>query len=210
MQLCDVLASVHATDPQAAAGLRPPGRDLPRRRAAGPRLALLPGRQRPRLHAATRDLDLFARTFRDPAPARDVSSRSSSGTSTTPNTPTWNAAPPQAPGRFPEALGPDYPPRGEAFLLERSRAGGGGRPARTGPGLRRGAAAAGPGEPGRPRPAGLPALPPRRHGPGGRAAGRLAAARPGRPLAAGPPGDHRAGARQRRAPRPRPSTAPSA
>src|SRR5262249_6852200 len=27
----------------------------------------------------------------------------------------------QAPGRFPEALGPDYSPRGEAFLLERSR-----------------------------------------------------------------------------------------
>src|SRR5207248_4340913 len=27
----------------------------------------------------------------------------------------------RAPGHFPEALGPDYPPRGEAFLLERSR-----------------------------------------------------------------------------------------
>ena len=66
------------------------------------------------------DLELFAHTFRDPQPAA-ISSPASSGTSTTSSTPTWNAAARLAPGQFPEALGSDLPPQGEAFLLERSR-----------------------------------------------------------------------------------------
>src|SRR5262249_30597778 len=65
------------------------------------------------------DFDLLTRTFREQAQAREFFARQQ-----------WDfteveyafldRAAASAPGQFPEVLGDDYPPRGEAFLLERS------------------------------------------------------------------------------------------
>ncbi len=117
--LCDTLASVHATDPQAAAGYAHLARTFPD--AVKPQHAWLYA-QAATVHdvSTDRDLDLFARTFRDPQPARDYFTQQG-----------WKfdeaeyiflqRSSERDPGHFPEALGPDYPPRGEAALLERSR-----------------------------------------------------------------------------------------
>jgi tetratricopeptide (TPR) repeat protein len=118
--LCDTLASVHAADPLAADAYRHLFRTFPD--AVKPIHAWLYARAASAHHLqGDGDLELFARTFRDAAPARDYFAHRQ-----------WSfddleyayleRSAAQGPGRFPEPLGPDYPARGEAFLLARSRA----------------------------------------------------------------------------------------
>jgi tetratricopeptide (TPR) repeat protein len=119
-QLCDVLASVAAVDAPSAQAYTHLAVAYPE--SVKPIHAWL------YTHAASvhdlhgeRDLDLFARTFRDPAPAREYFAQRQ-----------WNFDDAEytylkrsaavSPGRFPEPLGPDYAARGEEFLLTRSRA----------------------------------------------------------------------------------------
>jgi tetratricopeptide (TPR) repeat protein len=117
--LCDTLASVHAADPPAADAYLHLFRTFPD--AVKPIHAWLYARAASTHNVqADGDLELFARTFRDVGPARDFFAHRG-----------WNLddleftylerSAAQSPGRFPEPLGPDYPARGEAFLLERSR-----------------------------------------------------------------------------------------
>ena len=130
VQLCDALAAVAAVDALAAEAYRHLAVTFPEAikpihawlyvRAASPGCGDWSAD-----HATTgwpkRDLDLFALTFRDPAPAREYFARRQ-----------WNFDDAEytylkrgaagAPGRFPESLGPDYPPKGEALLLARSQA----------------------------------------------------------------------------------------
>jgi tetratricopeptide (TPR) repeat protein len=118
--VCDALASVHATNNRAAAAYANLTRTFPD--------AVQPAHAWLYVRAATaggfhsdQDLDLFARFFRDPAPARayfDQRQWSFEDAEFTYLERTAN----QAPGSFPPALGSDYPPRGEDFLLTRSRA----------------------------------------------------------------------------------------
>jgi tetratricopeptide (TPR) repeat protein len=120
--LCDALASVRAADPQAAAAYRHLAATHPdavRLEHAWlfTRSAAASGGPEGDNPA---DLALFARTFGDPGPARDYFDKNG-----------WSFDDAEyaylargaalAPGRFPEALGGDYAPRGERFLLERSR-----------------------------------------------------------------------------------------
>jgi tetratricopeptide (TPR) repeat protein len=117
--LCDSLASVQATDPQAALAFSHLAGTFPD--ALRPVYAWLYAR------AATvhgirgpQDLDLFARAFRDPNSARTFFEQQK-----------WDLSEVEysylercarlAPGQFPAILGTEYPPRGEAFLLSRSR-----------------------------------------------------------------------------------------
>src|SRR5205823_7563390 len=65
------------------------------------------------------DLTLFAHTFRTPGSAREFFARQGWDFDEVEYTYLAHSAA-QAPGKFPEALGPDYPPKGEAFLLARS------------------------------------------------------------------------------------------
>jgi len=119
LQLCQVLASVNATDPPAAAAFSYLASTFPR--SVVSRFAWL------YCQAATthnlkspEDLDLFGQTFRDPNPAREFFTRQK-----------WNFDDVQytylersaklAPGKFPETLGTEFPSLGEQFLLERSR-----------------------------------------------------------------------------------------
>ncbi len=119
LQLCNVLASVNATDPQSAAAFSYLAGTFPQ--SVAPRFAWLYCQAATAHGLATpQDLDLFGRTFSDPAPAREFFARQK-----------WNFEDAQytylersarlAPGRFPEKLGPDFAPLGEQFLLERSR-----------------------------------------------------------------------------------------
>jgi len=119
VQCCNVLASVNAVDPRAAA-------------AYGHLAATFPGAVVPRhawlyCQAATshgcqseHDLALFARTFREPRPARDFFALQQWNFDEVQYTYLQRSAA-RAPGQFPEVLGPAYPPEGESFLLERSR-----------------------------------------------------------------------------------------
>jgi len=119
LQLCDVLASVHAIDAQAADAFAHLARTYPD--TVQPRHAFLYVRAAT-VHGCTsdRDLDLFARTFADAGAARAYFAEQQ-----------WNfedaeysyleRSAAQAPGQFPGVLGVDYAPRGESFLLERSR-----------------------------------------------------------------------------------------
>jgi tetratricopeptide (TPR) repeat protein len=117
--LCDSLASVRAADPIAAMSYSHLAGSFPD--AVRPVYAWLYAR------AATvheinspNDLDLFARTFQDPSTARSFFEQQK-----------WDLGEVeyiylercarQAPGQFPTVLGPDYPSKGEAFLLSRSR-----------------------------------------------------------------------------------------
>jgi tetratricopeptide (TPR) repeat protein len=117
--LCDVLAGVHATDSQAAAAYNHLAATFPAE--IRPQYAWLYSRAAVQ-HGVKleRDLDLFAHTFRDSGAARRYYAQQG-----------WNFdeleyaylehSATQQPGQFPQALGADYAPRGEAFLLERSR-----------------------------------------------------------------------------------------
>jgi tetratricopeptide (TPR) repeat protein len=128
LQLCDVLASVNATDPNGAEAYAHLAATYPD--SLKPKHAFL------YVRAATLgsslggaaswsvdpkvELDLFARTFAESAAARVFFSEQ-----------VWNFDDAEYtylersaalhPGRFPDVLGPDYPARGESFLMERSR-----------------------------------------------------------------------------------------
>ena len=116
--LCDALASVQADDPQAAAAYAHLAQTHPE--AVKPIYAWLYARAAT-AHGVTSpvDLDLFARTFQQGAKARGFFAQQK-----------WDfgeveyayleRTAQKAPGGFPPVLGPDYAPRGEAFLLARS------------------------------------------------------------------------------------------
>lgn len=117
--LCDGLASVQAADVKAASAYSHLAQSFPD--------SLHPVHAWLYCRAATthnvsgpRDADLFARTFREAGKAKGFYEQQK-----------WDFADVEytylerfaktSPGHFPEVLGPDYAPRGEAFLLERSR-----------------------------------------------------------------------------------------
>jgi tetratricopeptide (TPR) repeat protein len=117
--LCDNLAAVHATDDRAAAGYAHLARTFPD--AVRPAHAWLYARAAASNgFSAEGDLELFARTFVESGPAHMYFGQQG-----------WDfdeveyaylrRAAALAPGTFPTSLGVDYAPRGEAFLLERSR-----------------------------------------------------------------------------------------
>lgn len=118
LQLCDVLASVNATDPQAAEAFAHLAATYPD--AVKPRHAFLYVRAAT-LHGCTseHDLDLFARTFVESAAAREFFAAQQ-----------WNfddaeyayleRSGAHNPGQFPGVLGTEYAVRGESFLIERS------------------------------------------------------------------------------------------
>ena len=119
-QLCDELASVSAVDPAAAQAYHHLAVTFPE--AVKPVHAWLYARAAS-VHdlRGERDLDLFARTFQDPAPAREYFAQRQWKIDDAEYTYLKRSAAVTA-GRFPEAFGPDYPPKGEEFLLSRSRA----------------------------------------------------------------------------------------
>jgi tetratricopeptide (TPR) repeat protein len=117
--LCDTLATVRATDGRAAAAYAHLAHTFPN--------AVLPVHAWLYTRAATtlgftgeRDMDLFARTFRDAGPARAYFEQQQWSFQDAEYTYLERYST-QAPGAFPEILGADYPPRGETFLLERSQ-----------------------------------------------------------------------------------------
>jgi tetratricopeptide (TPR) repeat protein len=118
LRLCDVLAASHATDPRAAAAYDHLAATFPD--AVRPEYALLYCRAAEQHgYRGERDLELYDRTFRESEAAKAYFAQRG-----------WNfedveyvylarcAA--RRPGAFPETLGPDYAPRGEALLLARS------------------------------------------------------------------------------------------
>ncbi len=119
LQLCDVLASVHAADPRAADAYAHLARTFPN--TVSPRHAFLYVRAAT-VHGCTsdRDLDLFGRTFAEQAAARAYFAEQKWDFDDAEYTYLERSAA-RNPGQFPGVLGPDYPTRGESFLLERSR-----------------------------------------------------------------------------------------
>jgi tetratricopeptide (TPR) repeat protein len=119
LQLCDVLASVHADDPRAADAYAQLARTFPD--AVTARHAFLYVRSAT-VHGSTsdRDLDLFARTFADLAAARTYFAEQKWDFDDAEYTYLERSAA-KNPGHFPDVLGAEYPTRGESFLLERSR-----------------------------------------------------------------------------------------
>ncbi len=128
LQLCDVLASVNATDPPAAEAYAHLAATFPD--AVKPKHAFLYVRAATTMESPLAgaagwavdrrvDLDLFARTFADSEAARAFFTEQQ-----------WNLEDAEYaylqrsaavhPGQFPGVLGADYPARGESFLLERS------------------------------------------------------------------------------------------
>jgi tetratricopeptide (TPR) repeat protein len=117
--LCDTQASVQATDAPAAAGYANLAATHPD--AVRPMYAWLYARAASAGgFTAPGDLALFALAFRDPAGARDYFAQQEWDFDEAEYTYLARSSA-QAPGRFPEALGADYPTRGEAFLLDWSR-----------------------------------------------------------------------------------------
>jgi tetratricopeptide (TPR) repeat protein len=121
--LCDALAAVRAADASAAAAYRhlaatSPSEIKPAHAWLFARASAAAGAT---AGAGAADLELFSRAFRDPAPARAFFAEQGWSFDDTEYAYLERAAA-AAPGRFPEPLGPDYPARGEQFLLERSRA----------------------------------------------------------------------------------------
>jgi tetratricopeptide (TPR) repeat protein len=118
VRLCDVLAKVHASDPEAAAAYS--------QLAATSVDAVRP------IHAwhycraaqehgfsSDQDLALFSRTFRGEEAARGYYAQRAWDLDEVAYTYLERCAV-QRPGHFPEELGPDYPARGEEMLLVRS------------------------------------------------------------------------------------------
>jgi tetratricopeptide (TPR) repeat protein len=116
--LCDALASVQADDPKAAAAFAHLTMTHPE--AAKPIYAWLYCRAAAE-HGVTSpvDLDLFGRTFHEAGKARNFFEQRQWEFGDVEYTYLERTAK-KAPGRFPDVLGADYPPRGEAFLLARS------------------------------------------------------------------------------------------
>jgi tetratricopeptide (TPR) repeat protein len=119
LQLCDVLASVNAVDPLAAAAYAHLGQTYPD--ALKPKHAFLYVRAATEHGVSSEgDLDLFGRAFAESAAARAFFSERG-----------WNfddaeyvyleRSASRHPGKFPSVLGVEYGARGESFLLERSR-----------------------------------------------------------------------------------------
>jgi tetratricopeptide (TPR) repeat protein len=117
--LCDSLASVKAADARAAAAYSHLAASFPD--ALQPIHAWLYARAATTHNVSgPQDLDLFARTFQEVGKALAFFDQQQ-----------WDFAEVeyaylertarQVPGRFPTVLGPDYPSRGEAFLLARSQ-----------------------------------------------------------------------------------------
>jgi tetratricopeptide (TPR) repeat protein len=119
LQLCDVLASVNATDQQAAEAYAHLAATYPD--AVKPKHAFLYVRAAT-LHGCTseHDLDLFARTFSESAAARAFFAEQQWDFEDAEYTYLERSAA-LNPGEFPSVLGTDYPARGESFLIERSR-----------------------------------------------------------------------------------------
>jgi Flp pilus assembly protein TadD len=118
-RLCEVLASVEATDPAAAAAFAQLAACRPE--AVRPEYAWLYCRAAQQ-HGVTTDgdLELFGRAFRDEASAQAFFDKHGWDFDGVESAYLERCAARQ-PGAFPEALGPDYAPRGERLLLERSR-----------------------------------------------------------------------------------------
>jgi tetratricopeptide (TPR) repeat protein len=119
VHLCQALASVQAVDEAAAAAydhLATTAADqvLPIHAWLFARAASVTG------YAGHSDLDLFARTFQDPNPAQEFFTRLQWDFDLAEFTYLERTAD-RAPGTFPSALGADYAPRGQQFLLERSQ-----------------------------------------------------------------------------------------
>ncbi len=119
LQLCDVLASVHATEERAADAYAHLARTFPE--AVRPRHAFLYVRAAT-VHGYTsdRDLDLFARSFAQAGAARTYFAEQQWNFEDAEYTYLERSAA-RDPGHFPGVLGAAFTARGEAFLLERSR-----------------------------------------------------------------------------------------
>jgi tetratricopeptide (TPR) repeat protein len=117
--LCDHLASVHATDPLAAAAYHHLAVTHPEA-LKSPHAWLYCRAAHQHNISGNQAADLFARTFAEQAEARGFFRQHG-----------WDfdeleyafleRAAAQQPGQFPAVLGPDYPPRGEQSLLERTQ-----------------------------------------------------------------------------------------
>jgi tetratricopeptide (TPR) repeat protein len=119
LQLCDVLASVHATETRASDAYAHLARTFPD--AVQPRHAFLYVRSAT-MHSYTsdRDLDLFARTFAEAGAASAYFVQQQWSFEDAEHAYLERSAV-RDPGHFPGVLGAEYAPQGEAFLLERSR-----------------------------------------------------------------------------------------
>jgi tetratricopeptide (TPR) repeat protein len=119
VQLCDQLLSVQATDPQTAEAYCHLQATEPQ--AVRPEYAWLYCRAAQQ-HGLSGEhtLDLFARTFQDEAAARAFFTQHGWDFEEVEYTYLARAAERQS-GRFPEALGAEYPARGEALLLRRAQ-----------------------------------------------------------------------------------------
>jgi tetratricopeptide (TPR) repeat protein len=117
--LCDALASVQSTHAAAAEAYAHLASTFPD--SLQPIHAWLYSRAAT-VHGvvAPCDLDLFARTFQEPAKARSFFEQQKWDFAETEYTYLQRSAK-LLPGQFPPVLGPEYPRRGEAFLLARSR-----------------------------------------------------------------------------------------
>src|SRR5262249_22213675 len=116
--VCDALASVSSADPRAAGAYAFLAATNPE--AAKPVYAWLYVRAATAAgFASPQDLDLFARAFQQLAEARAFFEKNKWDFQEAEYTYLERSAR-QAPGQFPAALGQDYRPRGEAFLLARS------------------------------------------------------------------------------------------
>lgn len=117
--LCDSMASVQAHDPRAALAYAHLGATYPE--AVKPLHSWLYSRAAA-VHGVSgkQDLELFARTFQEAGAARRYFEQQGWDFGEVEYTYLARCAS-QAPGRFPEVLGAEYPARGEAFLLARSQ-----------------------------------------------------------------------------------------
>jgi tetratricopeptide (TPR) repeat protein len=119
VRLCDVLASVHAADPAAAAAYdQLAATSL---EAVRPEYAWLYCRAaQQHQYAGSCDRALFGLAFRDADAAAAYFAERQWDFEAVESTFLERCAA-REPGRFPEEFGPDYPARGEAMLLDRSR-----------------------------------------------------------------------------------------
>ncbi len=118
VRLCDQLTSVSATDPQAAEAYHHLAAAHPQAVKSEHAWLYCRAAQQHNL-GGPRAVDLFARTFAERDQARDYFTARGWDFDATEYTFLARAAE-QEPGQFPAVLGPDYPQRGEAFLLARA------------------------------------------------------------------------------------------
>jgi tetratricopeptide (TPR) repeat protein len=118
LQLCDVLASVHAVDAQAADSYANLAGTFPE--ALKPEFAFMYVQAATVYgHTSDRDLDLFARAFVEVHALRAYFAERAWNFDDAEYTYLQRSAA-REPGQFPGSLGTDYPAHGESFLLERS------------------------------------------------------------------------------------------